>query len=166
MSELWELGAFELGAAIRDRAATSREAVEAHLGRIDDVNPAVNAVSAALADEALAAADEADAAIARDEHTSPVHGVPFTVKETIDLAGSPTTQGVAALAEVVPPLDAPAVANLRAAGAIPFARTVAPDLPCAGTPTTRCTARPATRGTPPGPRADRAAVRRRRWRRG
>jgi amidase len=128
MSELWELGAFDLGAAIRDRVTSSREAVQAHLGRIDAVNPAVNAVSAALADEALAAADEADAAIARDDHTSPFHGVPFTVKETIDLAGSPTTQGVAALAEAIPPLDAPSVANLRAAGAIPFARTSSPDL--------------------------------------
>jgi amidase len=128
VSELWELGAFELGAAIRDRVASSRDVVQAHLDRIEAVNPTVNAVNAVLADEALAAADEADAAIARDEHTSPVHGVPFTVKETIDLAGSPTTQGVAALAEAIPPLDAPAVANLRATGAIPFARTVAPDL--------------------------------------
>ena len=128
MSELWELGAFELGTAIRDHVVSSREAVEAHLARIESVNPVVNAVTATLTDEALAAADEADAAIARDEPTSPFHGVPFTVKESIDLVGSPTTQGVTALAEAIPPLDAPAVANLRAVCAIPFARTSAPDL--------------------------------------
>jgi amidase len=128
MSELWELGAFELGATIRNREASSRDAVQAQLDRIEAVNPAVNAVTASIAEDALVAADEADAAIARDEHTSPFHGVPFSVKETIDLAGSPTTQGVAAMAEMVPPLDAPSVANLRAAGAIPFARTSSPDL--------------------------------------
>ncbi len=128
MSDLWELGAFELGTAIRDGVVSSREVVEAHLARIESVNPDVNAVTDTLTDDALAAAEDADAAIARDEPTSPFHGVPFTVKETIDLAGSPTTQGVTALAEMIPPLDAPAVANLRAVGAIPFARTSAPDL--------------------------------------
>jgi amidase len=54
--------------------------------------------------------------------------VPVTVKENIDLAGSATTQGVTALADMVPPLDAPAIAHLRAAGAIPFARTNMPDI--------------------------------------
>jgi amidase len=128
MSELWELGAFELGATIRNREASSRDAVQAQLDRIDAVNPAVNAVTATIADRALAAADEADAAIARDEHTSPFHGVPFTVKENTDLAGSATTQGVRALAEMIPPIDAPAVEHLRSAGAIAFARTNMPDL--------------------------------------
>lgn len=98
------------------------------MDRIAAVNSDVNAVTETLAAEALAAADDADAVIARDEPTSPFHGVPFTVKESIDLAGSPTTHGVRALAEMIPPLDAPAVANLRAVGAIPFARTNAPDL--------------------------------------
>ncbi|HMG25436.1 MAG TPA: amidase [Acidimicrobiia bacterium] len=128
MSELWELGAFELGTAIRDGSASSREVVEAHLARIEAVNPDVNAVTDVLADDALSAADDADAVIARGEPTSPFHGVPFTVKESIDLAGSPTTQGVAALAEMIPAFDAPAVANLRGVGAIPFARSSAPDL--------------------------------------
>lgn len=92
------------------------------------MNPDVNAVTDVLADDALSAADDADAVIARGEPTSPFHGVPFTVKESIDLAGSPTTQGVAALAEMIPAFDAPAVANLRGVGAIPFARSSAPDL--------------------------------------
>jgi amidase len=87
MSDLWELGAFELGTAIRDGVVSSREVVESHLARIEAVNPDVNAVTDTLADDALAAAQDADAAIARDEPASPFHGVPFTVKETIDLAG-------------------------------------------------------------------------------
>src|SRR5215218_6743846 len=128
MSELWERGAFDLGTSIRDRVVSSREVVEAHLARIESVNPTVNAVTETLAGEALAAADEADAAIARGAPTSPFHGVPFTVKESIDVAGSPTTQGVTALAAVIPSLDAPAITNLRAAGGIPFARSGAPDL--------------------------------------
>jgi amidase len=128
MSELWELGAFELDASIRDRVVSSREVIEAHLARIDAVNVRVNAVTDTLAEEALAAADKADAATARGEVTGPFHGVPFTVKETIDVAGSPTTHGVRAMAERIPPLDAPTVANLRAVGAIPLARTNAPDL--------------------------------------
>jgi amidase len=128
VSELWELGAFELGTSIRDGVVSSREVVEAHLARIESVNVEVNAVTQVLIDEALSAAEDADAAIARGEPTSPFHGVPFSVKESIDLAGSPTTHGLPALAEAVAPLDAPAVANLRAVGAIPFARTSAPDL--------------------------------------
>jgi len=128
VSELWELGAFELGTSIRDRVVSSREVVEAHLDRIDAVNGDVNAVTQTLVDEALSAADDADAVVAQGEPTSPFHGVPFTVKESIDLAGSPTTQGLVALAEMTPSVDAPAVANLRAVGAIPFARTSAPDL--------------------------------------
>src|SRR3989440_1990463 len=128
MSELWELGALELGTSIRNGTVSSREVVEAHLARIDAVNPALNAITVTLDDDAIAAADAADATIARDERTGPFHGVPFTVKETIDLAGSPTTHGVTALADMIPPLDAPAVDHLRAAGAIPFARTNLPDL--------------------------------------
>ena len=53
--------------------------------------------------------------------------MPFTVKENIDVAGTPTTQGVTALAEAIAPIDAPTVERMRAAGAIPFARTNLPD---------------------------------------
>ena len=65
--------------------------------------------------------------------------MPITVKENIDVAGSATTQGVHALAEVLAPLDAPVVERMRAAGAIPFARTNLPTSGCACTPTRRCT---------------------------
>ena len=128
MSELWQLGALELARRIRARDVSSREVLEAHLARVDAVNPHLNAIVRRLDDEALAAADAADAAIADGDDIGPLHGVPCTVKENIDLAGTPTTQGVPALAEAVAPIDAPTVERMRAAGAIPFARTNLPDL--------------------------------------
>jgi amidase len=126
-TELWGLGASELAEAIRERRASSRETVEAHLARIAAVNVHVNAVTVVLGDEALRAADEADRRLAAGEPAGPLHGVPFTVKENVDLAGSASTFGVRALSEAVPDVDAPQVGHLRAAGAIPIARTNLPD---------------------------------------
>ena len=127
MSELWRKSALELAAMVRGREVTSREVVQAHLDRVEAVNPHVNAIVRLLPDQALATADEADRAVADGTWLGPLHGVPFTVKENIDLAGTPTTQGVPALAEAVAPVDAPPVERLRAAGAIPFGRTNLPD---------------------------------------
>ncbi|TMB98090.1 MAG: amidase [Chloroflexi bacterium] len=126
-TKLWGMGAAELAVAIRQKQVSSREVITAYLARIDAVNPPLNAITRVLGEEALAAADSADKKLAAGEKTGPLHGVPFTVKENIDLAGSATTQGVAALAEADPGLDAPQVANLREAGAIPMARTNLPD---------------------------------------
>ena len=80
---------------------SSREVVEAHLVRVDKVNGQLNAIVRLLADEALAAADAADRAVADGRDLGPLHGVPCTVKENIDVAGTPTTQGVLALSEAV-----------------------------------------------------------------
>jgi len=126
-NELWSLGATALATEIRDKKASSREVVEAHLARIDAVNGSVNAVTVVLAEQALAAADAADRAVATGQALGPLHGVPFTVKENIDLAGSATTQALKAMAEAVPPLDAPHIAQVKAAGAIPIGRTNLPD---------------------------------------
>lgn len=128
MSELWQLGALELAAKIRDGEVSSREVLESHLTRVDEVNPHLNAIVRRLDDGARAAADAADRAVATGSPLGPFHGVPITVKENIDLAGTPTTQGLAALAEAIAPSDAPSVERMRAAGAIPFARTNLPDL--------------------------------------
>ena len=127
MSELWRKGAVELAAMIRDREVSSREVVQAHLDRIEAVNPQLNAIVRLLPEEARAAADAADRAVADGAALGPLHGVPCTVKENIDLAGTPTTQAVRALAEAVAPIDAPQVERLRAAGAIPLGRTNLPD---------------------------------------
>ncbi len=122
-TEVWRLGAVEMAAAIRSRQISCREVVEAHLRRIEAVNRAVNAVVVVLAEQALDAADAADRAVAAGERLPPLHGVPFTVKGLLDLAGTPTTQGLRALAGAYPSRDAPAVERLAAAGAIPIGRT-------------------------------------------
>ena len=127
MTALWQLGALELAAKIRSGETSSREVLDAHLGRVEDVNGELNAIVRLLTDEATAAADAADAALADGRAVPPLHGVPCTVKENIDLAGTPTTQGVRALAEAVADTDSPTVARMRRAGAIPFARTNLPD---------------------------------------
>jgi amidase len=128
MSEIWQLSATELARRIARRQLSSAEVVDAHLARIDAVNPALNAVVRVLADEARAAAALADKRLADGETVGPLHGVPFTVKENIDMAGLPTTWGVPALAKAMVPADAPVVERMRAAGAIPIARTNLPDM--------------------------------------
>jgi len=125
-ADLWRLSALELAAIITSRRASSREVVEAHLRRIEAVNPAVNAVTVVLVEQALDAADAADRAVAEGRTLPPLHGVPFTVKENLDLAGTPTTQGAKALSAAYPREDAPVVRRLKAAGAIPIGRTNCP----------------------------------------
>lgn len=125
--ELWRHSATELADLIRRGQVTSAEVVKAHLARIAAVNPKVNAVTVVLVGEALAAADAADRALATGRPVGPLHGVPITVKENIDLAGSATTQGVVAFAGQVAALDAPHIAQIKAAGAIPIGRTNLPD---------------------------------------
>ena len=128
MGEIWQLSATELAQRIACRQLSSAEVVDAHLARIDAVNPALNAVVRVLADEARAGAAMADRRLAAGETVGPLHGVPFTVKENIDMAGLPTTWGVPALAEAVVSADAPIVERMRAAGAIPIGRTNLPDM--------------------------------------
>lgn len=128
MSEvLWHLGASELAAKIRAKEASSREVVEAHLRRIEAVNSRVNAVTVTLGESALEQADAADRSLAAGDAIGPLHGVPMTVKENLDLVGSATTDGVPAFRDRLPSADSPHIAELRAAGAIPLGRTNMPD---------------------------------------
>ena len=126
-TELWRLGATELAAAIRSREVSSLEVVEAHLGRIEAVNARVNAVPVVLAEQALDAARAADRRVAAGVELPRFHGVPFTVKSNLDVAGTPTTHGLRAMAEAYPKLDAPVVERMKAAGAIPIGRSNMPD---------------------------------------
>ncbi len=126
--EPWRMSALELAEVIRSRQASSREVVEAHLRRIEDVNPSINAVTAVLADRALEAAAEADDVVVNGDDLLPFHGVPFTVKENIDLVGAATTQGLRALAGAYPTRDATVVERLRAAGGIPLGHTNCPTI--------------------------------------
>jgi amidase len=124
--DLWQLDATDLARLIRTGRASAREATAACLGRLDAVNPAINAVVQQMAEEAMAAAAAADAAQARGEAMGPLHGVPVTVKVNVDQKGQATTNGVVAFRKMVAREDSPVVANLRAAGAIFIGRTNTP----------------------------------------
>lgn len=124
--EIWSRDAAATAAAIRARAFSSREAVEAALARLDRVNPAINAVVEVLGNEALAAADEADRRSADGEACGLLHGVPVTTKINVDLAGHPTTNGLVAMKDAIASEDSAPVAALRRAGAIIIGRTNVP----------------------------------------
>ncbi|MEM7286603.1 MAG: amidase [Actinomycetota bacterium] len=128
MTELWRRDAGELAGMIRTGETTSSEVVEAHLERIDAVNGRLNAIVHVMADEARAGAAAADAAIAAGDDLGPLGGVPFTIKENIDVAGLPTTHGLVALKDAIAPQDAPVVERMKAAGAVPIGRTNLPDM--------------------------------------
>ncbi|MFM1751391.1 MAG: hypothetical protein RL119_353 [Actinomycetota bacterium] len=126
---LWTKTAAELATLIRRGDVTSRQVVQAHLDRIDEVNGHLNAIVHRLDETALIQADAADRALATGrKDLGSLHGVPFTVKENIDVAGTPTTSGVPLLAEAIAQRDAPVVERIRAAGGIPIGRTNLPDL--------------------------------------
>ena len=113
-----------LARLIARREVSAREVAEAHLRRIEAVNPRINAVVALDAERTLAAADAADAAPAP---AGPLHGVPFTVKDNLAAAGLEMTIGAPERAGVVPAADATAVARMRAAGAILLGKTNCPE---------------------------------------
>lgn len=125
-SELWQLDAVDQARLIRTGRASAREAVQSALGRLEAVNPYLNAVVQFMAEEALAAADAADVKRARGEVLPPLHGVPVTIKVNVDQVGYATTNGVVAFKDAVAKEDAPVVANLRAAGGIIIGRTNLP----------------------------------------
>jgi amidase len=127
-TDLWRMSATDLAEAIRSRHISSQEVIEAHLRRIEAVNPSVNAVTVVLGEQALEAAKAADRMVAAGGDLPLFHGVPFTVKGNIDVVGTPTTLGLKALAGAYPSLDAPSVERLKAAGAIPIGRTNLPNL--------------------------------------
>ena len=128
MTDLWRESATTLAGMIARRDVTSSEVIDAHLARIVDVNLKVNALPFVLEEQARRGAAAADKALAAGEPLGPFHGVPFTVKLNIDIVGSPTTNGVPALADAMPSLDHPMVERMKAAGAIAIGRGNLPDM--------------------------------------
>ncbi len=126
MEEILGASALSLGRAIRARRVSSAEVVAAYLQRIDQVNPAINAVVQRVDERARAEADAADAALARGERGGPFHGVPFTVKDIFDVAGVVSAAGLVERAAHVPERDAVVVARMRGAGAILLGKTNCP----------------------------------------
>ena len=116
----------ELLAAMDRGELTSVELLELLLARIERWNGELNAVVTLAADEARERAREADSARARGESWGPLHGLPMTVKECIEVAGQPTTSGAPELSDHVPAGDADTVRRLKNAGAIIFGGTNLP----------------------------------------
>ncbi|HVJ41378.1 MAG TPA: amidase [Dongiaceae bacterium] len=111
---------------IAKRELSPVEVVQAHLDRIAEVDPKVNAI-VTLADGAMKAAERAEAAVRTGDPIGPLHGVPFTVKDSIDTAGVLTQRGSPIFKGRVPDTDATAVARIKAAGGILVAKTNAPE---------------------------------------
>lgn len=132
MDEIIYASARAIAAAIRQKKVSALEVVEAHLRRIEEVNPRLNAVVQLSADRARDEARRADARLARGEAVGPLHGVPMTIKDSLDTEGVITTGGTKGRARFVPSADATCVARLRAAGAILLGKTNTPELTLAG----------------------------------
>ena len=132
MGNIIYASAKSMAQAVRDKEVSAVELVEAHLGRIEEVNTALNAVVQLAAERARAEAVEADAALARGESKGALHGVPFTLKDSIDTEGIITTGGTLGRKDFVPDADATVTARLRAAGGILLGKTNTPELTYAG----------------------------------
>jgi amidase len=129
-SDLTTQTATTLARKIREGECSSREVVDAHLRRIERINPELNAVVTPNAEQARADADAADSALARGDATGPLHGVPITVKDGFATKGLRSTFGLVwygrRLDRYEPPTDADTVAALRDAGAIILGKTNLP----------------------------------------
>src|SRR5689334_9470954 len=116
-----------MAAMIRKREVSPVEVAEAHLERIAQLNPELNAI-VTLAPDVLERAREAEIAVMRGAEVGALHGVPLTIKDTIETAGLRTTSGSTIRQDYVPLVDAPAVARLRQAGAIVLGKTNAAEM--------------------------------------
>jgi fatty acid amide hydrolase len=124
----WRLSAHSLAEMIARGELSAAESVEAHIARIEEVNPKLNAVVSKRYDEARKEAQEADRRRGRGETLGPLEGVPIAIKECIDLAGTPSTFGISSRAHHRAAVDDIHVARLRAAGAIVLGKTNVPQV--------------------------------------
>ena len=125
---LRDMSAREIAALIGARELSSAEVVDHFAARLAAVNSRLNAVTLDLSERARAAAASVDAALARGEKQGPLAGLPVTIKECFDLAGTASTFGLPARRDIIESGDDPHVAALRAAGAIPLAKSNVPQL--------------------------------------
>jgi amidase len=127
MSDLCALTATALAELIRSRQASVTDVLRAHLARIERVNPQVNAIVTLRAEEALAEARAADAALARGHAPGPLFGLPVAHKDLVPTRGLRTTWGSPIYRDHVPDHDGLIVERLRAAGAITLGKTNTPE---------------------------------------
>lgn len=117
------MGAAQLARALRARKLNVREVVDAHLARLERLNPRLNAFTVVDAEGARAAAGRLDRELAAGRVRSPLHGLPVTVKDLFATRGQPTAAGSAILGERVTDFDAEAVARMRRAGMVILGKT-------------------------------------------
>lgn len=127
MNDLIEQSLGTMARLIREREVSPVEIAQAHLERISTLNPALNAI-VTLAPDVLERAKEAEAVIMSGDQVGSLHGVPVTIKDTIETAGLRSTSGSVIRQDYVPETDAPAVARLKAAGAIVLGKTNAAEM--------------------------------------
>lgn len=120
--------ACDLAGQIRTRAISPVEVARAHLERIEQFNPTLNAFVDWQPDLVLAQARAAEKAVLAGDSLGPLHGVPVSIKSSIDVAGHRCEAGTKLRAGYVATSDAPLVARLRAAGAIVLGVTNTPEL--------------------------------------
>ena len=120
--------ACRIAKAIRSGEIKSREIVEACLSRIETVNPIINAAVQVIPDRARHEADHLDKMAAQGRIMGPLHGVPISIKDSLDTEGIVTTGGTLGRKNYIPSRDAPVVQRLRNAGAVLIAKTNTPEL--------------------------------------
>lgn len=125
-SEIIHQDATKLAELIRTKEVSPVEVVQAHLDRIDAVDPKLNAI-VTVAENALDAARAAEAAVMAGEKLGPLHGVPFTAKDSIDTASVLTQRGSPIFKGRLPDTDATTVARMKQAGGILLAKTNLPE---------------------------------------
>ena len=130
--ELTSFSATTLARFIRTNLVSSVAVVDAHLARLETANPKLNAVVQIQAEAARRQAREADEAVSRGERLGPLHGIPITLKDSLDTADMVSTWGTAGRADFTPEHDATVVTRLRAAGAIILGKTNTPEFTLAG----------------------------------
>src|SRR5260221_3570709 len=128
MSDLTFLSASQIAEQIRNRKISPVEVVEAHLARIQKLNPKINAFVQLDGERALAQARAAETAVMRNQNPGPLHGVPISIKSSIAVAGLRCEAGTKLREGYVASADAPLVTRLRKAGAIILGVTNTPEL--------------------------------------
>ena len=128
MSDLTFLSASEIAGQIRTRKVSPVEVIEAHLARVEILNPKLHAFVQLDHRGALAQARQAEAAVMQDQNLGPLHGVPISIKSSIDVAGMRCEAGTKLRVGHVANADAPLVTRLRNAGAIILGVTNTPEL--------------------------------------
>ena len=128
MTDIWQWNATHTAAEAAAGTISAREITQAHIDRLDAVNPSLNAVTNDVREEALETAARLDAQFAESGPVGPLHGVPITIKENIDVAGQATPNGLPVAADLIAADDSPLVAHFKAAGAVIVGRTNTPEM--------------------------------------